>query len=215
MIDYKVSPCDNLYQFACGKWLKDSIIPSDQASIGTFYSLLERTQVILKNLLEEPYRPTELPSMKKAKDLFASCVNTDLNSARSDQPLREIIEKEFGSFPIINASWAEESFDLERMILAMQRRYLSVIFSVYVDEDYNNTDINMLMIDQAGLGMTKSYYLRERNSPFIVAYENYLYGMGSLLGFANVSSARRDVADVVDLEIQLAKVSKDSVGQGE
>lgn len=80
-------------------------------------------------------------------DTFNLNYSPELNTARSDQPLREIIEREFGSFPIINATWQEESFDFERMILAMQRRYLSVIFSVYVHEDYNNTAIKMLMVE--------------------------------------------------------------------
>ncbi|XP_059154135.1 neprilysin-4-like [Physella acuta] len=207
MIDYKVSPCDNLYQFACGKWLKDSIIPSDQASISTFISLKDRIDIILKGLLEEPHRPTDLPSMRKVKDLFASCMNQDLQTARSDKPLRTIIDNELGGFPIMNGSWTEENFELGHAMRAMQRRYQEAIISFYVDVDYSNTSRQMLQVDQPGFGLAKTYLLGARNSTFVVAYETFLYGMGSLLGFADVNRARADVTEVVDFEIQLANIS--------
>ena len=47
-IDHSLSPCTNFYQYACGTWLKNNPIPSDQASWGRFDELQEHNREILQ-----------------------------------------------------------------------------------------------------------------------------------------------------------------------
>ena len=47
-MDLSADPCDNFFQFACGNWNKQHMIPDDRSSISTFEVLSDQIQVILK-----------------------------------------------------------------------------------------------------------------------------------------------------------------------
>ncbi|ESO90224.1 hypothetical protein LOTGIDRAFT_176824, partial [Lottia gigantea] len=47
-IDYKVKPCDNFYEFACGTWKKKNVIPEDKSAYSSFDLVADDVNVILK-----------------------------------------------------------------------------------------------------------------------------------------------------------------------
>ena len=47
-IDTEIDPCDNFFEFACGGWLKRTVIPEDRSSYSSFTVLREEVQVVLK-----------------------------------------------------------------------------------------------------------------------------------------------------------------------
>jgi predicted metalloendopeptidase len=47
-MDRTADPCEDFFQFACGNWNKQHMIPEDRSSISTFEVLSDQIQVILK-----------------------------------------------------------------------------------------------------------------------------------------------------------------------
>ncbi len=52
-MDRTANPCENLYQYACGGWIKNNPIPADQSRISTYGKLYVDNQRYLWGILEE------------------------------------------------------------------------------------------------------------------------------------------------------------------
>ena len=48
-MDSTVEPCEDFFEYACGKWNKMNVIPDDKATYNTFSKLRDNIQVTLKS----------------------------------------------------------------------------------------------------------------------------------------------------------------------
>ncbi|XP_072047742.1 neprilysin-like [Amphiura filiformis] len=76
-IDSSIDPCDNFFAFACGGWLKRTVIPEDRSSYSAYTALREEVQVVLKELFEREKSNDDITAVTKVKDFYASCVDLD------------------------------------------------------------------------------------------------------------------------------------------
>jgi putative endopeptidase len=52
-IDRTADPCVDFYQYACGGWMANNPIPTDQSGWGAFNLLADRNRTILRGILEK------------------------------------------------------------------------------------------------------------------------------------------------------------------
>src|ERR1051326_8616871 len=57
-MDKSVDPCVDFYRFACGGWIKNNPIPSDQSIWSRFGELAERNRSELRGILEQAAKAT-------------------------------------------------------------------------------------------------------------------------------------------------------------
>ena len=74
-MDQSVEPCDDFYKFACGNFLKNTIIPDDKTSVNTFSIISDKLQKQLRASIEEESKPGDPRAFKIVKTLYKSCMN--------------------------------------------------------------------------------------------------------------------------------------------
>ncbi|KAK3784346.1 hypothetical protein RRG08_053831 [Elysia crispata] len=207
-IDYSVSPCDDLYQFACGGWMKKNAIPEDLQSYSKFGILIKQVDVVLRNLLQEEHKPNDLECMKKAKDLYASCLETDTIEERGDQVLKDMLLQELGGWPLTDKTWDPNKFDMVDTLIKLNKVGEYPIIFFYVGLDSKDSSRRVLTMDQPRFGMPgQKYYQVPRDDKMLKAYEELIAGVATLLGLANPVSAAQDISDIVEFEMLLANIS--------
>lgn len=108
-MDPSVEPCDDFYNFACGNFIKNTLIPDEKVSINTFSIIGDKLQEQLRTLISEEVRPGEAKPFTLAKDLFKACMNKSLIEERGVKPLITILDK-LGGWPVIRGDrWDERS----------------------------------------------------------------------------------------------------------
>lgn len=70
-----ISIGENFYQFTCGNFLKNKRIPEDQSRVDVFDMLRYDLAYEIADLLSVPIEPSDIESIKKAKDLYNSCMD--------------------------------------------------------------------------------------------------------------------------------------------
>lgn len=87
-VDRSVNPCEDFYHFACGTWLKNNPIPSDQAAWGSFAELNQRNQFVLKDILEKAAARdgSGTPIEQKIGTFYSACMDEKAVNAKEFKP---------------------------------------------------------------------------------------------------------------------------------
>lgn len=74
-MDITVSPCDNFYEYACGNFSKNALIPDDQPYINSFVQVRNQVQKSLKRSIEKSIDDSGPRTFKILKSYYKSCMN--------------------------------------------------------------------------------------------------------------------------------------------
>ncbi|KAG7208968.1 hypothetical protein KM043_015137 [Ampulex compressa] len=91
-IDTSVNPCDNFFQYACGGWIAKHPLPDGFKSFSRLSIMHEELQTILRELLEEPIKPTDNSAARAVKQQFQSCMDEATRNRDSIIQLLNIVE---------------------------------------------------------------------------------------------------------------------------
>lgn len=59
-IDEKIDPCNDFYDFACGKFLSETTLTDEKVSMDTFSIARDKMQSQLLRLVDSPVEPNDL-----------------------------------------------------------------------------------------------------------------------------------------------------------
>ena len=202
-IDSSVSPCDDFYQFANGKWFATTEIPADRSSWGSGSELYERNLTVIHGILDDAAGDTKArPGSIKRKvgDFYRLGMDSAAIEAQGLTPL----SKEFGRINMVTNR--PELLDL---LGHLHRINVNAGFGFFVYMDFKNVSQNIAQLYQGGLGLpNRDYYTKtdEASEKLKKQYVEHVAKMFMLLGDPS-DEASRHAATVMSMETRLAQAS--------
>ena len=196
-IDPSVRLQDDLFRHFNGKWLKETVIPEDRATDGSFTTLRIEAEAQVRDIIESASGSVEA---QKITDLFASFMDVAQ------------IEK-LGTSPIAADLAKVDAIDsLDDFISTMswlEARGASGITESAIFPDMMDSSANILYIHQGGLSLPdESYYKEEQHESIRIAFVAHMEKMFSLIGITDAATKAREV---FELETKVAALHWDQV----
>ena len=192
-MDTSVSPADDFYGYANGKWAANTPIPADKSNYGMFTALDDLSKDRVKLVLDaEKDR-----AGSKAGDVYASYIDQATVEKLGLKPIQPWLKT-------VRNVKSKAAF--EKLLPVAARNGVGALFGGYVGQDDKNPDVYIFQMYQAGTGLPdRDMYLVENDKfeGIRKAYKAYLAQMLTLAGEKN-AEARADA--IFAMEKRIAEV---------
>ncbi|XP_055296722.1 neprilysin-2-like [Sitodiplosis mosellana] len=207
-MDETVEPCDEFYNFACGNFLKETMIPDEKILINTFSKIDDKLQESLHALISDKVNPNDSAPFNMVKNLYKACMNRTLIEHRGLKPLTAITDQ-LGGWPVVKDEWDTKSeWSWTWAVKEFRKVGYSTdhIFSFSIDVDLKNSATQIIYIDQAALGLDQEYLIKGLDDDIVKAYYEYMVDIAVIYG-ADRSRANRELKESLEFEMKLANIS--------
>lgn len=205
-IDTAVSPRSDLFQYANGRWLKDTPIPSDRAMYGIDALTQEKTEVQLKVLVERLAQRSDLiagTNEAKIAMLYQSFMDEAAIENAGLQPIA----------PILNEiDHLKSHRDLATLFAKLSQAGVGTPFDFAVMQDEKHADRYSIHLSQSELSLPdREYYLDKKDKRFKGFRKDFLQYAAGQLNRLGVPHPTYAAQHILLFETGLAKIQWDRV----
>ncbi|BFZ23833.1 hypothetical protein BsWGS_26872 [Bradybaena similaris] len=198
------NPCEDFNEFACGRFIEETQIPDGRENVWAATIVNDANTAILHDIITRAAKPTDPQYLINIKRFYNSCIDEDAIEEVGLTPY--LIDSEFvNDWPTLNPTWSGANFDLNEVIVRYSRVLINPIFDIDTTNDISDNNRMAIYLTDGDLLLSQGTYSQPRNSTVLQAFEKYLVEFAVVLD-ANREVAKQDVRDVLDLEIELAKI---------
>lgn len=195
-MDLAVRPQDDLFAYANGTWLRNVPIPPDRDSYG-IQSLLQEQSLKEQRGLLEAADPAPDQNARKVRDLYASFMDTTRIERLGATPLQPELRR---------IAAIGNTRDLATAMAHLDRIGVNTPIGTYVDPDAKHPDRYAFWLYESGLGLPdRDYYLSD-SAKFAEVRAKYQAHIARMLRLIGAAKADSEAAEIVRLEIALAKL---------
>ena len=197
--DTSIRPQDDLFQYVNGTWLKETEIPADKSSYGSFHVLYDENQIRLREIIEDAAakeNKTSGSDVQKVGDFYTSYMDSATIEELGLQPLEEEIKliENVDSYDGLAELFAHHS------IIGVQRP-----FRFGVGQDDKNSEEYILFFSQSGLGLPDRDYYFNEGKKFDNIRTKYVEYITNILELADDDNADEIAEKVLEIENDLAE----------
>ena len=203
-MDTTVSAGTDFFRYACGGWNDAHPLTAEYSRYGTFDELFENSQKQLRELIEglAAQKNNQAGSAaQKIGDLYNMAMDSVTLNKQGAEPVKAMLDKIAGM---------KDKSDIVPMMTEMAHIGIGTYFHSYVYADPKNSSLNIFQMGQGGINLGEKEYYLDTDSITQNIREQYKLYIGKLFQLAGFSEAeaQQKVADVMEIETAIAKVSR-------
>lgn len=203
-MDTTVSAGTDFFRYACGGWNDAHPLTAEYSRYGTFDELFENSQTQLRELIEglAAQKNNQAGSAaQKIGDLYNMAMDSVTLNKQGAEPVKAMLDKIAG---------LKDKSEIVPMMTEMAHIGIGTYFHSYVYADPKNSSLNIFQMGQGGINLGEKEYYLDTDSITQNIREQYKFYIGKLFQLAGFSEAdaQQKVADVMEIETAIAKVSR-------
>ena len=191
---------DDFFTHLNGKWLKNTEIPSDKASWGTFVMLDDALRPQLRAIIEDAAKTKAAAGSdaQRIGDFYASYMDEQKVDSLGLAPLNAELAR---------IAAMKDKSELPAMMAHLGQLGVGVPYDFGIHQDAKDSTKYVADISQGGLGMPdRDYYLKADDAKMADALAKYRVYAEQMLALAGDKNAAANAAAIVGFETELAKV---------
>ncbi|HJV06744.1 MAG TPA: M13 family metallopeptidase [Chromobacteriaceae bacterium] len=196
--DPTVRPQDDIYHAVNGGWIKQTVLPPEEAHIGAFKTLYDLNQLRSRQIIENAAaHPADSAEAQKIGDLYHSFMDEARIERLGLTPLQPQLAR---------IAALRNKAQLVALLGQWQSEPLETPLGLYVEPDAKNSRATLAGVYQSGLAMPDRDYYLEKDARFEHARQAYLRYLTALFRQAQFSHPAQRAQTVFQLERQLAQL---------